>query len=157
MPPTISPPTSITALLRLPMPAGGVGLVTVEGATEIPGHKAREREAAGPMPAQQGPSQEQEERGFEGCRRCCEGNQSKNYFRVFLRPPRLLRDVRAQHQIAVATLLLDGMPARHGASQGAGTAMEGGPSSIRTAGSAPGAKQQSPLFMREGISPARSS
>jgi hypothetical protein len=57
---------------------------------------------------------------------------------MFLRPSRLLRDVRAQPEITTATLLLEGVPTGFGTRLGARTAMEGDPGRIRTAGSVSG-------------------
>jgi hypothetical protein len=47
-----------------------------------------------------------------------------DFFRLFMRPARLLRDVRAQPEIAAATVLFEGVPAGFGARLGAGAAME---------------------------------
>ena len=47
-----------------------------------------------------------------------------DFFRLLLRPARLLRDVQAQPEITEATLLLKGVPESYGTGLGAGTAME---------------------------------
>jgi hypothetical protein len=47
-----------------------------------------------------------------------------DFFRLLLRPARLLRDVQAQPEIAEATLLHKGVPESYGTGLGAGTAME---------------------------------
>lgn len=46
------------------------------------------------------------------------------FFRLLLRPARLLRDVQAQPQVTEATLLLEGVPEGYGTGLGARTAME---------------------------------
>jgi hypothetical protein len=56
-----------------------------------------------------------------------------DFFRLLLRPARVLRDVQAQPEITAATLLLKGMPESYGACLGAGTAMEESPKVIKTA------------------------
>lgn len=56
-----------------------------------------------------------------------------DFFRLLLRPAWLLQDVRAQPEIATATLLLKGVSASSGAGLGAGTAMEEKPELIKTA------------------------
>ena len=49
---------------------------------------------------------------------------TSKFFRMYLRPARLLRDVHAQPKIPVATFLLKSMPEGYGTSLGAGTALE---------------------------------
>jgi hypothetical protein len=51
-----------------------------------------------------------------------------DFFRLLLRPARVLRDVQAQPEITEATLLLKGVPEGYGTGLGAGTAMEESPS-----------------------------
>jgi hypothetical protein len=48
-----------------------------------------------------------------------------NFFRLFLRPAGLLRDVRPHPPFPAAAILLQGVPARAGACPGAGAALEG--------------------------------
>jgi len=51
-----------------------------------------------------------------------------DFFRLLLRPARVLRDVQAQPEITAATLLFKGVPESYGTGLGAGTAMEESPS-----------------------------
>lgn len=64
---------------------------------------------------------------------------TKNFFRSFLRPARLLRRIRAPPPITAPALLLEGVPRGDGARLGAGTALAGstGRTPNRTSGSAP--------------------
>ena len=48
-----------------------------------------------------------------------------NFFRLRVRPSRLLRDVRPNEAFSAAAILFAGVPARTGAGPGAGTALEG--------------------------------
>ena len=48
---------------------------------------------------------------------------TEDFFRSLLRPARLLREIRAAAAKSLATLLLAGVPARHGARLGAGAAL----------------------------------
>jgi hypothetical protein len=50
----------------------------------------------------------------------------EDFFRAWLRPARLLREIRAPAAKSLATLLLAGVPARHGARLGAGAALAAG-------------------------------
>jgi len=56
----------------------------------------------------------------------------EHFFRTHLRPARVLRAFRAPAAKSLAALLFAGMPARRGASPGAGTALETGTDLIRT-------------------------
>jgi hypothetical protein len=50
----------------------------------------------------------------------------EEFFRSFVRPARLLREIRAPAAKPIAALLFAGVPARHGARLGAGTALAAG-------------------------------
>jgi hypothetical protein len=87
---TISASACAGAVLQPRMPAGGLGMVQVEGTEEIQGQKVCEKEPEGAMPAPQGPNQAQEETGFRSPCRRCEGHSQKTLFPLFLRSSRLL-------------------------------------------------------------------
>lgn len=76
---------------------------------------------------------------------------SINFFRWFVRPAGLLREVRTQPKIAAATVLLEGVPESSGASLGAGAAMARDPSGVRASTHASRTRDVWRLWQRERV------
>ena len=90
-------------------------MVAMEGAAGIPGDGGGQTETQRPKPALPGAGQSRKPPEPEAVNEPARVITTEHFFRPFLRPARLLREIRAPAAKSLTTLLFARLPARAGA------------------------------------------
>src|SRR5437588_8984723 len=106
---TLHPVTRANVIAATP-PCGRGEMVTLEGTAPIPFNRSGPEETERPKPALPGTRQEPETARARDRWGGSESNHDRTFFRPFLRPARLLRELRTPTAKSFTALLLAGMP-----------------------------------------------